>query len=161
MTDVRAANEPQSVDDVLASIRKLVSDEAQARAEEANRNAQPAVKSDPLMLTPDHQIEENNEAGPLILQAATASPTIERPQPAENVASQVSDNETPGESEDFTSMPDTPAPFHDEVALRALISEVIREELQGEMGARITRNVRKLIRREVETIMQGKTAVDG
>lgn len=43
-----------------------------------------------------------------------------------------------------------PAPFQDEVALRALVSEMIRDELQGELGARITRNVRKLIKREIE-----------
>ena len=34
-------------------------------------------------------------------------------------------------------------------ALRPLISAMIREELQGELGERITRNVRKLVRQEV------------
>ncbi|MBO9410242.1 MULTISPECIES: hypothetical protein [unclassified Ruegeria] len=37
----------------------------------------------------------------------------------------------------------------DEDALRDLIAQVVREELQGVLGERITRNVRKLVRREI------------
>ncbi|QUJ78093.1 hypothetical protein KDD17_09695 [Sulfitobacter albidus] len=37
----------------------------------------------------------------------------------------------------------------DEAALRALVSEIVRSELQGVLGERITRNVRKLVRREI------------
>ena len=37
----------------------------------------------------------------------------------------------------------------DEEALRELVAEVVRSELQGELGERITRNVRKLVRREI------------
>ncbi len=37
----------------------------------------------------------------------------------------------------------------DEKALRDLIAQVVREELQGVLGERITRNVRKLVRREI------------
>ncbi|SFJ21245.1 hypothetical protein [Celeribacter neptunius] len=38
----------------------------------------------------------------------------------------------------------------DEDALRDLVAQVIREELQGELGERITRNLRRLVRREVQ-----------
>lgn len=37
----------------------------------------------------------------------------------------------------------------DEEALRDLVRDIIREELQGTLGERITRNVRKLVRAEV------------
>ncbi len=37
----------------------------------------------------------------------------------------------------------------DEAALRDLVSEIVRTELQGALGERITRNVRKLVRREI------------
>jgi hypothetical protein len=37
----------------------------------------------------------------------------------------------------------------DEAALRALVAEVVREELQGALGQRISRNVRKVIRQEI------------
>ena len=33
--------------------------------------------------------------------------------------------------------------------LRDLVSEIVRTELQGALGERITRNVRKLVRREI------------
>jgi hypothetical protein len=39
--------------------------------------------------------------------------------------------------------------LQDEVVLRALIRDVLREELQGVMGERVTRNLRKLIRAEI------------
>ena len=38
----------------------------------------------------------------------------------------------------------------DEAALRQLVSDIVREELQGVLGERITRNVRKLVRREIQ-----------
>ena len=34
--------------------------------------------------------------------------------------------------------------------IRPLISSLIREELQGDLGERITRNVRKLVRQEIQ-----------
>ena len=37
----------------------------------------------------------------------------------------------------------------DEDALRDMVSEIVRQELQGSLGERITRNVRKLVRREI------------
>lgn len=39
--------------------------------------------------------------------------------------------------------------YLDEEMLRDLVSEIVREELQGALGERITRNVRKLVRREI------------
>lgn len=45
----------------------------------------------------------------------------------------------------------------DEEALRALVSEVLREELQGALGERITRNVRKLVRREIHRALTSKS----
>ena len=38
----------------------------------------------------------------------------------------------------------------DEEALRDMVSEIVRQELQGALGERITRNVRKLVRREIQ-----------
>ena len=41
----------------------------------------------------------------------------------------------------------------DEDALRDLVAEIVRQELQGTLGERITRNVRKLVRREIYRIL--------
>jgi len=44
----------------------------------------------------------------------------------------------------------------DEAALRELVADVVREELTGPMGERITRNVRKLVRREIYRILSSQ-----
>lgn len=41
----------------------------------------------------------------------------------------------------------------DEAMLRQLVMEIVREELQGKLGERITRNVRKLVRREIHRVL--------
>ncbi len=46
------------------------------------------------------------------------------------------------------------APILDEVALRGVINSIVREELQGEMGDRISRNLRKLIRQELSQMLK-------
>jgi cell pole-organizing protein PopZ len=40
--------------------------------------------------------------------------------------------------------------FLDEETLRDMVAEIVRQELQGALGERITRNVRKLVRREIQ-----------
>ncbi|SIO32016.1 hypothetical protein SAMN05444722_1414 [Rhodovulum sp. ES.010] len=44
----------------------------------------------------------------------------------------------------------------DEEMLRDLVTEVVRGELQGALGERITRNVRKLVRREVSRALAAR-----
>ncbi|MCK0166254.1 hypothetical protein MWU52_01685 [Jannaschia sp. S6380] len=45
----------------------------------------------------------------------------------------------------------------DDEALRRLIVEIVRQELAGDLGERITRNVRKLVRREIrQTLASGE-----
>ena len=55
-------------------------------------------------------------------------------------------SDTGGVAQDAASLPED---ILDEEALRDLVSEIVREELQGALGERITRNVRKLVRREI------------
>lgn len=45
---------------------------------------------------------------------------------------------------------DDGAAIIDEDTLRDMVSEIVRQELQGALGERITRNVRKLVRREIQ-----------
>lgn len=44
----------------------------------------------------------------------------------------------------------------DEESLRELVSDIVREELQGALGERITRNVRKLVRREIHRALEAR-----
>ena len=46
------------------------------------------------------------------------------------------------------------APILDEESLREVINALVREELQGELGERINRNLRKLIRQEIAAILE-------
>lgn len=44
----------------------------------------------------------------------------------------------------------------DEDMLRGLVAEIVRDELGGELGERITRNVRKLVRREINRVLTSR-----
>ncbi len=44
----------------------------------------------------------------------------------------------------------------DEEALRDLVADIVRQELQGALGERITRNVRKLVRREIHRALSAQ-----
>lgn len=45
----------------------------------------------------------------------------------------------------------------DEEVLRSIVVEIVRSELQGALGERITRNVRKLVRREIHRVLVAKS----
>lgn len=63
---------------------------------------------------------------------------------------------TPENAADPGSVFDDDASLLDEEALRDLVSEIVREELQGSLGERITRNVRKLVRREIHRALAAR-----
>ncbi|QBX99390.1 hypothetical protein E2K80_00485 [Rhodophyticola sp. CCM32] len=54
-----------------------------------------------------------------------------------------------GEDPGLFTFPDTGEAVIDEDLLREIVGEVVREELKGMLGQRITRNVRKMVRREI------------
>lgn len=55
--------------------------------------------------------------------------------------------------------PASPAAQIDEEQLREMVTEIVRTELQGELGERITRNVRKLVRREINRALAGQDLI--
>ncbi|HEY0276517.1 MAG TPA: hypothetical protein VGC31_10690, partial [Paenirhodobacter sp.] len=61
------------------------------------------------------------------------------------------DADEEGEPADTAPM----AASNDEDALRLLVARLIREELQGVLGQKITQNVRKLVRREIQRSLIG------
>lgn len=110
----KGPGEGESLAEVLASIRALVSAEAEARG--TGTGAVETV----LMLTPEMRV------------GAPAT----------------------GDLADGIGEGAGPAPNLDEAALRAMINGIVREELQGELGERINRNLRKLIRREIAEFLE-------
>ncbi len=74
--------------------------------------------------------------------SAPSGPGAEWPSPG--------DPDAAGDETQPESLFDAPDPdVLDEAMLRDLVSDIVREELQGALGERITRNVRKLVRREI------------
>ncbi|WOI55155.1 hypothetical protein [Palleronia sp. LCG004] len=126
------------IESVLHSIRRLVSEKTLPR----------------LVLTSDQRVSEE---GPLVLtepanEAAPDQRSLEdRIAELEAVVAAQSARETGSAMEhgsgqgrarqDVTAI--------DENALRDMVSDLVREELQGAMGERITRNMRRLVRREI------------
>jgi hypothetical protein len=112
-----ARGEPESLAEVLASIRALVSAETEARS---------GGGGTVLMLTPEMRIDAAHgvPAGQVLADGLAARGAA------------------------------SGAPILDEESLRATINAIVREELQGELGDRIGRNLRKLIRREIAQILE-------
>lgn len=92
------------------------------------------------------------------LASATPEPTSPPEQPTAPGFEEppVSPEEPLDAPQDAIASSEVPAPVSppsvsdDHAALRQIVAELIREELQGELGERITRNVRKLVRREIK-----------
>lgn len=61
----------------------------------------------------------------------------------------VQDGAAPHMTADIVDADGTPLAVLDEAALQEIVRQMIREELQGDLGERITRNVRKLVRAEI------------
>ena len=71
------------------------------------------------------------DSGPRVADPAATAPEFDYAAPAQEAGSAGEDQ------------------FLDEEALRDMVTEIVRAELQGALGERITRNVRKLVRREI------------
>lgn len=108
--------------------------------------------------TPDDEAEF--EAALDAAVSGERTPSTEMPEPAAASVESVPDTETPEPSSDDRAPAAEPLPEFDvaellaagaidEDTLRPIVAKLIREELQGELGERITRNVRKLVRHEI------------
>ncbi|MEL7106720.1 MAG: hypothetical protein AAGM21_12430 [Pseudomonadota bacterium] len=74
------------------------------------------------------------------------------PQPRDPVAAPLATFRHRGARSDTTDnvLAEDEPTLLDETGLRELVAEIVREELQGGLGERITRNVRKLVRAEIQ-----------
>ncbi len=81
--------------------------------------------------------------------SARRPPTAE---PSETIDYHPSDDDP----RDEISLLDEDETVIDEEILRDMVSEMVRQELQGELGDRITRNVRKLVRREIQRALASR-----
>ena len=91
-----------------------------------------SVESEPPDMSVEVAIEPEVEPEP--------EPEVEKPSDATAVVVQ-------------SELPQTPGLQLDEDMLRDLVGDIVRQELQGALGERITRNVRKLVRREIHRML--------
>ena len=92
------------------------------------------------------QVDENEGLEPYAPEEDDAAFVAEEA-PAEAPAQEVSENAF---LTDEDLLDDGADAILDEETLRDLVAEIVRQELQGSLGERITRNVRKLVRREIQ-----------
>ncbi|ARO13557.1 Glycerol-3-phosphate dehydrogenase [Ketogulonicigenium robustum] len=120
---------PNQSNDILAAIRKLVDGALDDAAADAG-----AGVTAPLLLTPSLRVDAPVDAPVNV--------------PFHGRAPQFGAGEDAAADRPAHQAPVAPT-LPDDAALRQLVAEVLRAELQGELGERITRNVRKLVHREV------------
>lgn len=145
------------IDDVLTSIRRLVAEGPGP----ALRGGAPAVRvtlpdsmskaaqslPSALMLSPALRVAEPQVQPPAMLEGRLGE--LEAALSAEDSRYEAQSFSEAPFIEVPEEAPQTKAEAEDLALLRALIREVLLEELQGETGSRLTRNLRKLVRTEV------------
>jgi hypothetical protein len=129
-------------------------DEGDATAPDTDAQAQPAfvsVRDAPVAPAPT--AAEPNTTAPDA--EATAQPALasvrEAPVNPAPIAAEATTTAPAPEAEDQPVLgeDDGEDMVFDEAMLRELVTDILREELQGALGQRITRNVRKLVRSEI------------
>uniref|UniRef100_A4WU50 Uncharacterized protein n=2 Tax=Cereibacter TaxID=1653176 RepID=A4WU50_CERS5 len=157
--------------DVLSSIRRLVAEGSEATPAAATPDPlvlTPALRvvpaADPVPPAPFMEAEEGwlpeGQAaletsstvvsfGPAALAAPRDEPSAEEPpvRPEEALP-------------EVSAEPEVP-PALDEEHLREIVRAVLRDELHGPMGERITRNIRKLVRAEIHRAILTRDPFDG
>jgi hypothetical protein len=110
----------------------------------------PVSEAAPLESAPEEPKEAPDTAEALDAAAESEAVVAPSPEPAADpqpaTASQAA---PPLMATDLYDADGTPLAVLDETALSEIVRQVLRAELQGELGERITRNVRKLVRAEI------------
>lgn len=141
-------------------VRKIA--ELEARSSGARDQAQPQWEPDskteaPFAATLVDTIEWRDEPAPARSTAQAASDAsgeadgsaeeTAQPAAADSAAETVVEAAFAGAA--LETLAESGDSYLDEEGLRDLVASIVREELQGPLGERITRNVRKLVRREI------------
>lgn len=123
-------------DDEDADIAKVMADLASASAS----SDEEATDSDQEDAVDTPELVSESDPAPFVFRSQSTSRLLDDEGAAE---------EEPREGQSDTAPLAIEEAMLDEDALRDMVSEIVRQELQGALGERITRNVRKLVRREI------------
>ncbi len=141
----------ESSDDLVASVRNLL---AQETARETS--ADPVRQGDgpTLLLAAEQRVRNEDES----VAASGDWARAELPEDYAEDADFEDGGPLPAASATSSSLADLSEEPTEDPDLRNLVTEIVRQELAGELGERITRNVRKLVRREIARAMAGTDA---
>lgn len=152
--------EPELVEVDLEAVEEAevleVTSAEEARLEEAWRDGAwaderpAAIEDEPVTLFQpelDGEAQEELVTSPSALADIAEAAVLAEIEAADSAAAiaATADLFAPQDGEDF-----------DEEALREVVRDIIREELQGALGERITRNVRKLVRAEINRALASR-----
>lgn len=121
---------------------------------EADETAEPTATPVAQMDSPTAEAEPQQpdpQPEPLVL-SEPAQPSPADPATADG-ASQIAEQAVTDVAMDQLAAEDS---ILDEESLRELVADIVRAELQGALGERITRNVRKLVRREIQRALSAQ-----
>ena len=123
--------------------------------EQAEQNADETDWSEPESIDEPVEAEEHAEAepdtAPMFSRTAARDRVVDLGAQLKEPSGEdgLEDVEDLGEEPGLFTFPEQAATEIDEEVLREIVAEVVREEMQGILGQRITRNVRKMVRREI------------
>lgn len=127
-------------------------DGAQAGAPHPNheeRPATPVVLTGPTFAAPDDQDgSQDMEDAVTPLVRGDVSCAVDRIVMGADLSGRGLSEDGDGRGHPERAPAGAPLPLNED-ALRRLVADIVRTELQGALGERITRNVRKLVRREI------------
>lgn len=147
-----------------AQERPEVSDTSDTLRPEEARGAAPETKSAVSSPAPETDVSQASEIAkpteqaeaPLVLDVAQAAVLTAR---AKSLRENPAKPARPARSEQTAEQKAEAAlaTLADEDAMRLLVGRLLREELRGELGERITQNVRKLVRSEIKRVLETRT----
>jgi len=124
----------------------------------------PRAKSKPYLLSDPPHTAELVDPGDNIADAADTDSDDLAIDPNENDASLDPDEQSTAQTIAFPtegqSVVEDDDVFLDVEALRAMITDVVRDELQGKLGESITRNVRRMMQQEIAQALVDQTVRD-
>lgn len=132
---------------VLADAGLSDEDVTESAAEEASEDAPEAEETSENVEVAEEASEADDDEEAL----QDVDPEVFEPEPAAFAFRSHMSGDAPSATPETTAQasPIMDEALLDEEALREMVSEIVRQELQGALGERITRNVRKLVRREI------------
>ncbi|MCU0853580.1 MAG: hypothetical protein MUF63_01400 [Rhodobacteraceae bacterium] len=136
-----------SLEDRIAELEAAVGDQPGEWEPDGSEDAE---QERPSRFVFQHRAAPLGAAAPGMAEAAAPAPRA--PELASAVRADIDDDDAADDGFDIFEDDRLPDPD----ALRDLVAEIVRQELQSDLGQRVTRNIRKLVRREIRRALAAR-----